>query len=112
MRLLQYTDDQRIRVGRADDNGSVTPLAGVDSVYQLARKAIAAGKSLEQIVARESHESPVMYAELLGAGRLLLGTHAPFKYPHVALLRVESTGATGDARDALLGQNALRLFRA
>ena len=48
--------------------------------------------------------------ELLGAGRLLLGTHAPFKYPHVALLRAESTGATGDARDALLGQNAVRLF--
>ena len=48
--------------------------------------------------------------ELLGPRRLLLGTHAPFKYPQVALLRAHSTGATGPDLDALLGLNAARLF--
>ena len=48
--------------------------------------------------------------ELLGARRLVLGTHAPFKYPQVALLRAHSTGATGTDLDHLLGGNAARLF--
>jgi predicted TIM-barrel fold metal-dependent hydrolase len=53
---------------------------------------------------------------LLGPARLLLGTHAPFKYPQVGLLRVHSlAGAAGAgpdaaALDAILGRNALRLF--
>jgi hypothetical protein len=101
MRLLQYTDNQRIRVGRADDNGGVTPLAGADSVYQLARKAIAAGKTLEQIVALESLEAPLKYAELLGEGRLL----PPLTHPDPAHCLVSGTGLThlgsAAARDAM-----------
>ncbi|HEU5318764.1 MAG TPA: amidohydrolase family protein [Chloroflexota bacterium] len=48
--------------------------------------------------------------ELLGARRLLLGTHAPFKYPEVGLLRIAAIGAPDDDRCAMLGQNAARLF--
>ena len=48
--------------------------------------------------------------ELLGPDRLLLGTHAPFKYPQVALLRVQSIEADTPGRAAILGENAKRLF--
>ena len=48
--------------------------------------------------------------DLLGPQRLLLGTHAPFKYPQVTLLRAHSTGATGPELDSILGQNAVRFF--
>lgn len=48
-------------------------------------------------------------AELLGATRLLLGTHATFKYPHVALLRVQLLDDVS-TRSAVLGENARRLF--
>jgi predicted TIM-barrel fold metal-dependent hydrolase len=48
--------------------------------------------------------------ELLGARRLLLGTHAPFKYPQVALLRAHATGATEDDLRAMLERNAQELF--
>jgi uncharacterized protein len=58
----------------------------------------------------EAHAARRAY-ELLGARRLLLGTHAPFKYPQVALLRIESTGAPDEDRCAMLGQNAAQLFR-
>ena len=57
----------------------------------------------ESDAARKAHD-------LLGPRRLLLGTHAPFKYPQVALLRAHSTGVTGPELDALLGENAARFF--
>jgi predicted TIM-barrel fold metal-dependent hydrolase len=47
---------------------------------------------------------------IVGAGRLVLGTHAPFKYPHVALLRVRLLDLPDAERDALLGGNAQRLL--
>lgn len=47
---------------------------------------------------------------LLGPQRLLLGTHAPFKYPQVAVLRVQSLGAAPAAVAEILGGNALRLL--
>jgi predicted TIM-barrel fold metal-dependent hydrolase len=46
---------------------------------------------------------------LLGPARLLLGSHAPFKYPEVALLRLQFLDLEGDALRAVSGGNALRL---
>jgi hypothetical protein len=40
---------------------------------------------------------------------LLLGSHAPFKYPEVALLRLQFLDLEGDALRAVSGGNALRL---
>jgi uncharacterized protein len=48
--------------------------------------------------------------KLLGPGRLLLGTHAPFKYPQVGLLRVQTLDAEDATRAAILGGNAARLL--
>jgi predicted TIM-barrel fold metal-dependent hydrolase len=47
---------------------------------------------------------------LLGSRRLLLGTHAPFKYPEVGLLRVQTLDTDDETRASILGGNALRLF--
>lgn len=49
---------------------------------------------------------------LLGARRLLLGSHAPFKYPEVALLRLQFLDLEGEALAAVSGGNALRLASA
>jgi hypothetical protein len=101
MRLLQYTEGSRTRVGRAEDNGSVTPLAGVDSVWSLACKAIEGRQTLQQVVALSSFEAPLAYAELLGDGRLL----PPLTHPDPAHCLVTGTGLThlgsAAARDAM-----------
>jgi len=101
IRLLQFKDGERTRVGRADDNGSVAPLAGIDSAWQLARKAIAERKTLEQLVAAASFDPPCAYAELLGAGRLL----PPLTHPDPAHCLVSGTGLThlgsAAARDSM-----------
>ena len=41
MRFLQYVDNHRTRVARVDDAGVVTPLSRFETMYELARKAIA-----------------------------------------------------------------------
>jgi predicted TIM-barrel fold metal-dependent hydrolase len=45
---------------------------------------------------------------VVGPGQLVLGTHAPFKYPEVARLRVQFLDLEGAALEAVEGGNALR----
>lgn len=47
----------------------------------------------------------------LGAERVVLGTGMPFKYPEVALLKVEVLDAPEEVKRAILGGNAERLLR-
>lgn len=47
---------------------------------------------------------------VLGPQRLLLGTHAPFKYPQVALLRVQTLDTDAPTRRAILAANAQRFL--
>ena len=100
MRLVQYTEGDRTRVGRADDNGAVTPLAGVDSVWQLAQ-GLAVGDGLGETASLARFEAPIRYAELLGAGRLL----PPLTHPDPAHCLVSGTGLThlgsAAARDSM-----------
>src|SRR5262245_1983995 len=88
MRLLQYVDNKRVRVGRADANGAVTPLARFETMYELARKAIAERQSLEQVVSGEQFDAPVEYASLLRERRLL----PPLTHPDPAHCLVSGTG--------------------
>jgi hypothetical protein len=101
MRLLQYVDNKRHRVGRSEANGAVTPLARFESMYELARKAIAGRKSLEQVVSEEQFDAPVEYAALLREGRLL----PPLTHPDPAHCLVSGTGLThlgsAAARDSM-----------
>ncbi len=101
MRLLQYIDNHRVRVARAGDDGLVTPLARFESMYQLARKAIAERRSLEQVVRDEPLDAPVAYAGLKRDGRLL----PPLTHPDPAHCLVSGTGLThlgsAAARDSM-----------
>jgi hypothetical protein len=101
MRLLQYVDASRRRVGRVESNGAITPLSRFESTYQLAQTAIAAGRTLEQVANEAAIDSPVAYADLLRAQCLL----PPLTHPDPAHCLVTGTGLThlgsAAARDSM-----------
>jgi len=101
MRLLQFTDGSRTRVARADDAGRVTPLRRATTVYEVAREAIVAGRSLAQHLESEPLDAALPYAELLSQGRLL----PPLTHPDPAHCLVSGTGLThlgsAAARDSM-----------
>ena len=101
MRLLQYVDNQRTRVARVGENGLVTPFARLESMYALARTAIGAHRTLEQVVSSEPVEAPLAYADLKREGRLL----PPLTHPDPAHCLVTGTGLThlgsAAARDSM-----------
>jgi hypothetical protein len=101
MRLLQYVDNQRTRVARADENGVVTPLARLASMYELARLCVAGRRTLEQVVSAEPVDAPLAYADLKREGRLL----PPLTHPDPAHCLVSGTGLThlgsAAARDSM-----------
>jgi hypothetical protein len=101
MRLLQYLDAGRTRVARVEAGGTVTPLLRFETTYQLARSAISERKTLEQVVSEEDFDTPVVYADLLRAQRLL----PPLTHPDPAHCLVAGTGLThlgsAAARDSM-----------
>jgi hypothetical protein len=101
VRLLQFQDSGRERVARIDNDGAVAPLARYETMYQLARKALAERKTLEQLVAAEPLDAPVAFSDLLRDGKLL----PPLTHPDPAHCLVSGTGLThlgsAAARDAM-----------
>jgi hypothetical protein len=101
MRLLQFIDGGRARVGRVEANGSIAPLARFESTYELARAALAARRTLEQVVSDQVFDAPVAYADLLKSARLL----PPLMHPDPAHCLVAGTGLThlgsATARDSM-----------
>jgi hypothetical protein len=101
VRLLQFLDAGHERVARVDTSGAVLPLARHQTTYQLARKALAERKTLEQLVSSEPVDAPVDYADLLRDDRLL----PPLTHPDPAHCLVSGTGLThlgsAAARDAM-----------
>jgi hypothetical protein len=101
MRLLQFIDRGGARVGRVEANGAVSPLARFESTYQVARKAIAERKTLEQLVSEEPCDAVIPYAELASTARLL----PPLMHPDPAHCLVAGTGLThlgsAAARDSM-----------
>src|SRR5690349_21942474 len=101
MRLLQYVDNQLTRVARANDDGTVTPLARFETMYALARRAIERRCTLEQVVSGEKLDAPLAYEDLRREGRLL----PPLTHPDPAHCLVTGTGLThlgsAAARDSM-----------
>jgi hypothetical protein len=101
VRLLQFSDAGQTRVARVDATGAVLPLARVESTYQLACQAAAAGRKLEELLAAEAVDAPIVYADLLKEGRLL----PPLTHPDPGHCLVSGTGLThlgsAAARDAM-----------
>ena len=121
MRLLQFVEAGRTRVARVTDGGAIAPLARVATLYELARQAIAARRTLDEIAAAEPVDAPLAYDSLLRAGRLL----PPLTHPDPAHCLVTGTGlthlgsaATRDAMHSKLDQqdseltDSMKMFKA
>jgi hypothetical protein len=101
MKLLQFIDGGQARAARVDASGAVLPLSRAQTVYQLARQALAARQTLEQLVSAEPVDAAISYDELLRDERLL----PPLTHPDPAHCLVSGTGLThlgsAAARDAM-----------
>ncbi len=91
LRLIQITssDGQR-QVLAASDDGSARVIEGVSSTYELAKRAIAAGRSIAAEVEALGLGESVDVAAALAEGRVL----APIDHPDAAHLHVTGTGLT------------------
>lgn len=91
LRLIQIVTkegERRVLAGQAD--GSARAINGVNSTYELARKAIAAKKSLTAQIEAQGFGEDVDVALALSEGRVL----APIDHPDAAHLHVTGTGLT------------------
>lgn len=90
LRLIQIvTPDNARQVLAADENGARV-IEGVSSTYELARAAIAAGKSIADQVAAQGLGETVDVELALSEGRVL----APIDHPDPTHLHVTGTGLT------------------
>jgi hypothetical protein len=92
MRLIQFLNGQRQpRIGRINQDGTrVSTLAKYRSTYELANAAIAAGVTLESLVASLVTEGEESYLDLLTSARLM----PPLTHPDPAHCLVSGTGLT------------------
>jgi hypothetical protein len=91
VRLIQLqAADKRRLVAVLDDIEHAVLLAGVESVYALARSAIDAGISLADAVARRRTKETIMLGDAANGLRLL----APIDHPDPAHLHLTGTGLT------------------
>jgi hypothetical protein len=101
VKLLQYLDAGEARAARVDGDNVVLPLSRRETIYQLAGRALAERKSLEQLAGAAAVEAPLAYADLLREQRIL----PPLTHPDPAHCLVSGTGLThlgsAAARDAM-----------
>ena len=103
MRLVQFIEgDGRRWVGVVSEDGaSLNLVRGTDSVYALARAAIASGRSLSALAAERQGDTRVDYQAVLGDRRIL----PPLDHPDPARCMIAGTGLThlgsADARDRM-----------
>ncbi|MDQ0313764.1 AraD1 family protein [Amorphus orientalis] len=120
LRLLQIRDERGTRGVVASDGGTTGRRVGeVETVYDLARRAIKAGRSLADTVAALGEGAEVDLAEAQANGRIL----APIDHPDPAHLLLTGTGLThlgsAEGRDKMHAKQAadanetdsMRMFR-
>jgi hypothetical protein len=101
MLLVQFlTESQERRVGVLHES-TIRVIDGYTTTIELARAAIAQGKSLAQLAESAGGSEQASYDDLANAGRIL----APIDHPDAAHCYVTGTGLThlgsADARDAM-----------
>ena len=101
MLLVQFiTESQERRIGILHEN-TIRVVGGYATTRELARAAIAAGASLEQLADSAATSEHLHYEDLARAGRIL----PPLDHPDAAHCYVTGTGLThlgsADARDAM-----------
>ncbi|MCC5904329.1 MAG: FAH family protein [Halomonas sp.] len=101
MRLIQYRDQQQVRVALVESADSVRPIAIEGGTYALAQAAISAGESLEQAITARLGDTSIDYQALIDERRLL----PPLTHPDPAHCLVTGTGLThlgsADTRSAM-----------
>ncbi|RUR33064.1 AraD1 family protein [Vreelandella nanhaiensis] len=101
MRLIQYLDQNHVRVAVVEDAQIVRPITIEGGTYALAKAAIAAGESLEQAIKSRLSDAQVDYQTLIDEQRLL----PPLTHPDPAHCLVTGTGLThlgsADTRSAM-----------
>ncbi|MCW8126549.1 AraD1 family protein [Microbulbifer halophilus] len=107
MRLIQFTSESGQRaVGAVADNSSIDQLDGVETIYQLAQRALQNGEPLETLARSLLSDNRHDYQRIVDEGRLL----APIDHPEATRLMVAGTGLThlgsADTRAAMHAQNS------
>ncbi|TVP47848.1 MAG: FAH family protein [Halomonas sp.] len=101
MRLIQYRDQQQVRVALVESADTVRPINIEGGTYALAQAAISAGESLEQAVTARLSDALINYQALIDEKRLL----PPLTHPDPAHCLVTGTGLThlgsADTRSAM-----------
>lgn len=90
MRLIQFVGPDGSRAIGVVDGNSVRQVNGVDSIRELALKAIAAGRSLEDEVHQCGSGTPHDYDQLISGGKVL----PPIDHPDAAHVMIAGTGLT------------------
>jgi hypothetical protein len=91
LRLIQLKTSGDARcVAAADDDGNARRIDGVATTYELARAALASGKSLADAVAARLSSDRIDLTQAANEGRLL----APIDHPDTAHLYLTGTGLT------------------
>ncbi|WP_295803896.1 AraD1 family protein [uncultured Microbulbifer sp.] len=107
MRLIQFTTESGQRaVGAVVDSNTIEQLKDVETVYQLAQRALENGTGLESLASSLLSDQRLDYQKIVDEGRLL----APIDHPQATQLMVAGTGLThlgsADTRAAMHAQNS------
>ncbi|GGW42625.1 fumarylacetoacetate (FAA) hydrolase [Vreelandella hamiltonii] len=90
MRLIQYCDQERVRVALVKSADTVQPINIEGSTYALTHEAISSGVSLKHLVAEYLGDELIDYQALIDKKRLL----PPLAHPDPAHCLVTGTGLT------------------
>ncbi|MBD3897092.1 FAH family protein, partial [Halomonas sp. ML-15] len=105
MRLIQYLDQDRLRVAMVESSDSVRPITVDGGTYALAHIAIDSGQLLSQVVEARLDDTLIDYQPLVDERRLL----PPLTHPDPAHCLVTGTGLThlgsADTRSAMHAQS-------
>jgi len=107
MRLIQFTTESGQRaVGAVVDSNTIDQLKEVETVYQLAQRALESGTGLEALASSLLSDQRLDYQKIVDDGRLL----APIDHPEATQQMVAGTGLThlgsADTRAAMHAQNS------
>lgn len=107
MRLIQFkTESGQRAVAAVVDRETVEQLSDVGSVYELARRALESGESLQSLAQSLLSDTRLDYQKIIDDNRIL----APIDHPESTRLMVAGTGLThlgsADTRAAMHAQNS------
>lgn len=96
-------------------------LGAIDRAIKIGRKypnlyfdtsiALSGNDRLKSIPGWLNDEKAVLFVKTVGADRILFGSDSPWGYPKEDIQRIRSLPITENEKQAVLGSNAVRIFR-